>query len=105
MKRQYVDSDEKRKTDMNLSGHIGATVDRARRAVSEAGDLTKDKQKDHMHKHEELMAATHDHMTEVSRLQPILYFYLKNLYSPTQNSIVFHVLYSKSKTDKYKVFM
>ena len=23
-----------------------------------------------------------------------------NLYSPTQNSIVFHVLYSKSKTDK-----
>ena len=25
-----------------------------------------------------------------------------NLYSPTQNSIVFHVLYSKSKTDKYK---
>ena len=25
-----------------------------------------------------------------------------NLYKPTQNSIVFHVLYSKSKTDKYK---
>jgi hypothetical protein len=25
-----------------------------------------------------------------------------NLYSPTQNSIVFHALYSKSKTDKYK---
>ena len=25
-----------------------------------------------------------------------------NLYSPTQNLIVFHVLYSKSKTDKYK---
>ena len=25
-----------------------------------------------------------------------------NLYSPTQNSIVFHVLYSESKTDKYK---
>ena len=25
-----------------------------------------------------------------------------NLYSPTQNSIVFHVLSSKSKTDKYK---
>ena len=24
-----------------------------------------------------------------------------NLYSPTQNSIVFHVLYSKSKTEKY----
>ena len=24
-------------------------------------------------------------------------------YSPTQNSIVFHVLSSKSKTDKYKV--
>ena len=25
-----------------------------------------------------------------------------NLYSPTQNSIVFHALYSKSKTHKYK---
>ena len=25
-----------------------------------------------------------------------------NLYSPTQNSIVFHALSSKSKTDKYK---
>ena len=25
-----------------------------------------------------------------------------NLYNHTQNSIVFHVLYSKSKTDKYK---
>jgi hypothetical protein len=25
-----------------------------------------------------------------------------NLYNPTQNSIVFHALYSKSKTDKYK---
>jgi hypothetical protein len=25
-----------------------------------------------------------------------------NLYNPTQNSIVFHVLPSKSKTDKYK---
>ena len=25
-----------------------------------------------------------------------------NLYSPTQNLIVFHVLSSKSKTDKYK---
>ena len=25
-----------------------------------------------------------------------------NLYSPTQNSIVCHVLYSKSKTDEYK---
>ncbi len=25
-----------------------------------------------------------------------------NFYNPTQNSIVFHVLYSKSKTDKYK---
>ena len=25
-----------------------------------------------------------------------------NLCSPTQNLIVFHVLYSKSKTDKYK---
>ena len=30
--------------------------------------------------------------------------FLKNIdwYSPTQNSIVFHVIYSKSKTDKYK---
>jgi hypothetical protein len=25
-----------------------------------------------------------------------------NLYNPTQNSIVFHALYSKFKTDKYK---
>ena len=25
-----------------------------------------------------------------------------NLFSPTQNSIVFHVLYSESKTEKYK---
>ncbi len=25
-----------------------------------------------------------------------------NLYSPTQNSIVFYALYSKSKTDNYK---
>jgi hypothetical protein len=53
---------------MNLSGHIGATVDRAITAMSEAGDLIKDRQKDHMRKHEELMAATHDHMTEASRL-------------------------------------
>ncbi len=30
------------------------------------------------------------------------FFKIINLYSPTQNSIVFHVIYSKSKTDKYK---
>jgi hypothetical protein len=29
------------------------------------------------------------------------FFFNLNLSSPTQNSIVFHVLYSKSKTDKY----
>ena len=30
------------------------------------------------------------------------FFKIINLCSPTQNLIVFHVLYSKSKTDKYK---
>jgi hypothetical protein len=30
-----------------------------------------------------------------------IFFKNINLYSPTQNLIVFHVLYSKSKTDKY----
>jgi hypothetical protein len=68
MKRHYVDSDEKRKTAMNLSGYIETTVDRARTTVSEAGDLVKNRQRYHMHKHKELMAATHDHMAEVSRL-------------------------------------
>ena len=31
-----------------------------------------------------------------------IFFKNINLYNPTQNVIVFHVLYSKSKTDKYK---
>jgi hypothetical protein len=31
-----------------------------------------------------------------------IFFKNINLYSPTQNVIVFHALYSKSKTDKYK---
>ena len=29
---------------------------------------------------------------------------LNRLYSPTQNLILFHVLYSKSKTDKYNAY-
>ncbi len=67
-KRKYVDSDEQRKTDEALSGRIEATVIRAKNAVSEAGDVIKERQRERMRKHEELMAASHEHMAEASRL-------------------------------------
>jgi hypothetical protein len=68
IKRQYVDSDEKRKTTKVLSDHIDSLTNKVKGAVTEATDLIKDRQKDHMQRHEEMMAVSHDHLAEASRL-------------------------------------
>ncbi len=45
-------------------------------------------------------------MTVIADEKPLQQFFFNlNLSSPTQNSIVFHVQYSKSKTDKYKAII
>jgi hypothetical protein len=66
MKRQYVDSDEKRKTAKFLSDHVDSLTKEVKAAVTEATALIKDRQKAHMLKHEEMVTAIHDHLAVIS---------------------------------------
>jgi hypothetical protein len=68
MKRQYVDNDEKRKTARTLNDHADSLTKEVQTAVTEATILILDRQKAHMLRHEEMVAATHDHLAEASRI-------------------------------------
>jgi hypothetical protein len=56
------------RTDMVLNCHVNGTVERAKLAVADAGDITKERLRDHMRTHEEMMVSSHDHTAEASRL-------------------------------------
>ncbi len=84
-----MNDDEKRKTDKILSDHVGSLTDVVKRSVSDATSLIKDRQEDLLSKHEEMMAATHDHMVDASRLyREAVDKHLVSLQMAVQGSIV-----------------
>jgi hypothetical protein len=67
-KRKYIDGDDQRKTDKDLSEHINAVTSNVKEGVANAARLLRERKDNILKKHEETMAATHDHMAEASRV-------------------------------------
>jgi hypothetical protein len=89
MKRQYVDNDEKRKTAKVLSDDAGSLTKEVETAVTKATALIIDRQKAHMLKHGEMVAATHDHLVEASRLyRKAVDKQVESLHKASQSSVV-----------------
>jgi hypothetical protein len=66
-KKGYVDEDEQRKTSALLSDHIRRETERLTGNVSRAAEMLQRRKDDLQKQHDEAMAASHQHVLEVSR--------------------------------------
>jgi hypothetical protein len=67
-KRKYIDSDDRRKTDKDLSEHINAVTSGVKEGVADAARLLKDRKDDILKKHEETIATSQEQIAEASRV-------------------------------------
>jgi hypothetical protein len=67
-KKSYVDSDERRKTDSHLSGHINANTEHLKARVADAVGTLRDRKDDLLRRHDEAMAASQQQMADASRV-------------------------------------
>jgi hypothetical protein len=63
-----VDEDEKKKTSNILNRHVNAEMEYAKTKVSEAAQLIRDNRYSIMNRHEQMIAASHAHLTEASKV-------------------------------------
>jgi hypothetical protein len=66
-KKKYVDEDEQRKTSNLLSEHIRRETDSLTTNISRAAEMLQRRKDELQRQHDEVMAATHQHVLEVSR--------------------------------------